>query len=272
MSVTSKGFPLFLTFDVDAETMWTARDPAYAKRPILMSQGNYGCRLAGVPRVLALLARHEVKATFFVPGVVALAHPDMVRAIVDQGHEVAHHSHTHRWIVNLTPEEEREEMELGLTAGAHRRLSAAGLALAGGRVQRDHAGPDPGIRLRLLVEFLRRRFALSAGDRRPGHGYRGAALSLGAGRCPVLPVFDRVAGPHHAIAFRRAGGLEARVRRVVRRGPHDDAGHAPRDHRPALAPIRAGRDDPLCQGARAGLDRPLRRDDGRYPVAAASAA
>ncbi|SSW66113.1 polysaccharide deacetylase family protein [Achromobacter agilis] len=115
MSVTSKGFPLFLTFDVDAETMWTARDAAYAKRPILMSQGAYGWKV-GVPRVLALLARHEVKATFFVPGVVALAHPDMVRSIVDHGHEVAHHSHTHRWIVNLTPEEEREEMELGMDA------------------------------------------------------------------------------------------------------------------------------------------------------------
>ena len=35
MPLTSKGFPLFLTFDLDAETMWTGRDPAYAKRPIL---------------------------------------------------------------------------------------------------------------------------------------------------------------------------------------------------------------------------------------------
>ena len=30
MTLTSKGFPLFLTFDLDAETMWTARDPSYA--------------------------------------------------------------------------------------------------------------------------------------------------------------------------------------------------------------------------------------------------
>ena len=52
MSVTSKGFPLLLTFDLDAETMWTARDPSYAKRPILMSQGAYGWKV-GMPRILA---------------------------------------------------------------------------------------------------------------------------------------------------------------------------------------------------------------------------
>ena len=45
MPLTSKGFPLLLTFDLDAETMWTARDPAYAKRPILMSQGAYGWKV-----------------------------------------------------------------------------------------------------------------------------------------------------------------------------------------------------------------------------------
>lgn len=33
MPTTSRGFPLMLTFDLDAETMWTARDPAYAQRP-----------------------------------------------------------------------------------------------------------------------------------------------------------------------------------------------------------------------------------------------
>ena len=45
MSTTSRGFPLLLTFDLDCETMWTARDPGYAKRPILMSQGAYGWKV-----------------------------------------------------------------------------------------------------------------------------------------------------------------------------------------------------------------------------------
>ena len=57
MALTSSGFPLFLTFDLDAETMWTARDPAYAQRPILMSQGAYGWKVgvAAHPRVAAPL-------------------------------------------------------------------------------------------------------------------------------------------------------------------------------------------------------------------------
>jgi peptidoglycan/xylan/chitin deacetylase (PgdA/CDA1 family) len=102
-----------LTFDLDAETMWTGRDPANAKRPILMSQGAYGWKV-GMPRVLNLLERYEIKATFFIPGEVAERHPALVREVVDRGHEVAHHSYSHRWIVSLTPEEEREEMQKGM--------------------------------------------------------------------------------------------------------------------------------------------------------------
>ena len=115
MPVTSRGFPLFLTFDLDAETMWTARDPAYAQRPILMSQGAYGWK-RGVPRILDLLRRYSLRVTFFIPGVVIEQRPAVIEAILRDGHEIAHHSHTHRWILTLTPEEEREEMERGIEA------------------------------------------------------------------------------------------------------------------------------------------------------------
>lgn len=113
MPVTTRGFPLLLTFDLDAETMWTGRDPANAKRPVLMSQGAYGWKV-GMPRVLNLLDRYQIKATFFIPGEVAERHAALVREVVDRGHEVAHHSYSHRWIVTLTPEEEREEMRKGM--------------------------------------------------------------------------------------------------------------------------------------------------------------
>ncbi len=113
MALTRKGFPLMLTFDLDAETMWTARDPAYAKRPILMSQGAYGWKV-GIQRVLALLERYGIKATFFIPGLVAEQRPAVVHDVLARGHEVAHHSYSHRWIVNLRPEEEREEMQKGM--------------------------------------------------------------------------------------------------------------------------------------------------------------
>ena len=115
MSFTSKGFPMMLTFDLDCETMWTARDPDAHKRPILMSQGAYGWK-RGVWRVMEVLKKHEVTSTFFVPGLIVEQHPEVIDALLEAGHEIAHHSHTHRWIVTLTPEEEREEMELAQQA------------------------------------------------------------------------------------------------------------------------------------------------------------
>jgi peptidoglycan-N-acetylglucosamine deacetylase len=115
MAVTSRGFPLFLTFDLDAETMWTGRDPKNAGRPILMSQGAYGWK-RGVWRVMDLLDRYGLKSTFFVPGLVIEQRPEVIAELLKRGHEIAHHSYSHAWIVNLTPEEEREEMERGFEA------------------------------------------------------------------------------------------------------------------------------------------------------------
>lgn len=115
MHLTSKGFPLFLTFDLDAETMWTGRDPAYAKRPIMMSQGAYGWKV-GTDRILKLLERYEAKTTFFVPGLVVEQRPALMERILEGGHEIAHHSYSHRWILTLSHEEEREEMERGFEA------------------------------------------------------------------------------------------------------------------------------------------------------------
>jgi peptidoglycan/xylan/chitin deacetylase (PgdA/CDA1 family) len=112
MPLTSKGFPLFLTFDLDAETMWTGRDPAFAARPILMSQGAYGWKV-GTHRVLDLLDRYGAKATFFVPGLVIDQREGLMAEILKRGHEIAHHSYSHTWILNLSPEQEREEMEKG---------------------------------------------------------------------------------------------------------------------------------------------------------------
>jgi peptidoglycan/xylan/chitin deacetylase (PgdA/CDA1 family) len=47
------------------------------------------------PRVLATLAKHEAKATFFLVARKAEEHPDVVRAILDAGHAVGLHSYAH---------------------------------------------------------------------------------------------------------------------------------------------------------------------------------
>lgn len=45
--------------------------------------------------VLDLFSAHDVKATFFVKGMLAERHPQLARAIVERGHSIANHSQTH---------------------------------------------------------------------------------------------------------------------------------------------------------------------------------
>jgi polysaccharide deacetylase family protein (PEP-CTERM system associated) len=52
-------------------------------------------------RVLALLAERRVRGTFFVVGELALAHPDLVRAVAAAGHEIALHGWRHVPLTDL---------------------------------------------------------------------------------------------------------------------------------------------------------------------------
>jgi peptidoglycan/xylan/chitin deacetylase (PgdA/CDA1 family) len=72
-----------------------------------ISQGQYGNR-QGVPRIRALLARHGLKASFYYPAVSALLHPDEVRAVADEGHEIGIHSWIHEANTALPPGVERD--------------------------------------------------------------------------------------------------------------------------------------------------------------------
>ncbi len=103
------------TFDVDAESAILNIDAAHADRMSVMSHQAYG-PLVGVPRLLAMLARHDVRSTFFVPGYTAVRYPDVVRAIVDGGHEVAHHGYLHEVLTGKTPEQEAAILDRGSAA------------------------------------------------------------------------------------------------------------------------------------------------------------
>lgn len=62
------------------------------------------CRVEGnTNRILDLFAAHDVKATFFMLGWVAERYPDLVRRIVDAGHELASHGYTHTRVTQQTP-------------------------------------------------------------------------------------------------------------------------------------------------------------------------
>lgn len=104
-----------LTFDFDAESGWLSRDPSVVDRPGILSQGEYGARVA-VPRILELLDKQQVPATFFVPGWVAENWPEQTKAIRDAGHEIGHHGYLHERNRPEDPEGERDAFANGLSA------------------------------------------------------------------------------------------------------------------------------------------------------------
>jgi peptidoglycan/xylan/chitin deacetylase (PgdA/CDA1 family) len=104
-----------LSFDVDAESVVLAEDSRHADNAMLMSHQAYGPAV-GVPRILEVLAESGAPATFFVPGLTAELHPGVVERILEAGHEVGHHSFTHRSPIAQSEDEERRELERGLAA------------------------------------------------------------------------------------------------------------------------------------------------------------
>ena len=69
------------------------------------------CRVErNVERILALLARHNTHATFFTLGWLAERYPQLVRAIVDQGHELASHGYGHERASDLSREAFRDDI------------------------------------------------------------------------------------------------------------------------------------------------------------------
>lgn len=87
-----------LTFDFDATSLWVTTFRQTTATPL--SRGDYGARV-GVPRLLDLLARKSVTATFFTPAHTAVSHPEVVRAIRDAGHEIGLHGDAHETPVGL---------------------------------------------------------------------------------------------------------------------------------------------------------------------------
>ncbi len=112
-----------LTFDFDAESVWLGSFKL--DTPSALSRGAYGA-FEGVPRILKLLQKYDLPATFFIPGDTADRHPDVVRTIVAAGHEVGHHGYLHEPPHLLKPDEERTIMERGLEALARHGVTPSG--------------------------------------------------------------------------------------------------------------------------------------------------
>ena len=88
------------------------------------------CRIPrNIDNALQLFADHDAKATFFTLGWVAEHYPEVVRRIVDEGHELASHGMCHHRVWSQTPDEFRED------AGTARRLleDVGGVSVSGYR-------------------------------------------------------------------------------------------------------------------------------------------
>jgi peptidoglycan-N-acetylglucosamine deacetylase len=106
------------SFDLDAETLWISRNPDNWNRPVTLSQGAYAYK-EGVPRILRLLKKYNLQATFFIPGWVVERHTGLVKAIDGLGHEIGHHGYLHEWPDTLELDKEKEIMQKGIDIISH---------------------------------------------------------------------------------------------------------------------------------------------------------
>jgi peptidoglycan/xylan/chitin deacetylase (PgdA/CDA1 family) len=99
-------FAVAFSFDSDHETN-ELRDGG--KSIGRMAWGQFGTRV-GVPRIAEILRRHGIPATFYVPAVAALLHPEEQRQLVAEGHEIGIHGWIHELNSVLPYDVERDLM------------------------------------------------------------------------------------------------------------------------------------------------------------------
>jgi len=117
---------LSLTFDVDGESSVLGdpqhNDPA---RLTSLSEGRFGLG-TGLERVIAALKESDVRATFFIPGLVLDSAAEEVAAIIDGGHEIGHHGYHHLQPHLIDAELQRSEVDQGLEALARHSIIPKG--------------------------------------------------------------------------------------------------------------------------------------------------
>ncbi|MDI9628417.1 MAG: LysM peptidoglycan-binding domain-containing protein [Acidobacteriota bacterium] len=77
---------------------------------------DFGSDAGNVSRILQALADRGVKATFFVTGEAAANHPDVIRSVVAQGHEIGNHSYSHPYFTRITTAQMADELARTATA------------------------------------------------------------------------------------------------------------------------------------------------------------
>jgi peptidoglycan/xylan/chitin deacetylase (PgdA/CDA1 family) len=125
-----------LTFDNLGEVADLERGKWPADAPL----GRHASVTRTLPRILSLLDGAGVRATFFVEGLNAELYPGALREIDAAGHEVAYHGWQHEHWSELSPDEERESLERGVTAFDALGLRPVGFRPPGGRLTPASSG------------------------------------------------------------------------------------------------------------------------------------
>lgn len=97
-----KRYVVCLTFDFDTFSFRIGRMKHYS--PTLISRGEFGN--IGAQRILDLLSKHDLRATFFTPGYTLESYENTAKEIFRKGHEIAHHNYLHETPLELDREEE----------------------------------------------------------------------------------------------------------------------------------------------------------------------
>src|SRR5450432_550945 len=95
-----------LSFDVDNATVPLSRGDFGSE---VISRGQYGA-VDGLPRILRVLDKEDVPASFFIPAVSAALNPEMIPSILSRKrHEIGVHGwiHEHLDVLNDEAEERR---------------------------------------------------------------------------------------------------------------------------------------------------------------------
>ena len=100
-----------LSFDFDAESGFLFREPEKAKRSLAdLEERRFGPRV-GVDRILRLLDRLKLKASFFIPGWTVENHLAPCTRIRDAGHEIGAHGNVHEAVGMLDEAQEKSVMQ-----------------------------------------------------------------------------------------------------------------------------------------------------------------
>ncbi|MGC3939554.1 polysaccharide deacetylase family protein [Roseobacter sp. EG26] len=102
------------TVDVDATAPWLWQHRTGLPRGIAALEHRQYGRRRGLPRLIEMLGRLDLRATFFVPGVVAEEHPGLLPGLVERGHEVALHGYYHELVSETTDAQFTESLEASI--------------------------------------------------------------------------------------------------------------------------------------------------------------